>query len=104
MNQHDILIIGCGLSGIVIAEQFANKLNKKCLIIDKRDHIGGNVYDYIDSDTNILMNKYYANFYDGYLDEVLNNFYISDAYHILPHSLEMLSQDENYNVIIGVEK
>lgn len=53
---------------------------------------------------NILMNKYYANFYDGYLDEVLNNFYISDAYHILPHSLEMLSQDKNYNVIIGVEK
>lgn len=52
----------------------------------------------------ILMNKYYANFYDGYLDKVLNDFYISDKYTILSFSLERLRQDENYNVIIGVEK
>jgi UDP-galactopyranose mutase len=61
--NYDILIVGCGLSGIVIAERFANILNKKVLIIDKRDHVGGNVYDYIDSDTNILMNKYGAHLF-----------------------------------------
>ena len=63
MKKYDILIIGCGLSGIVIAERFANDLGKKVLIIDKRDHIGGNVYDYIDKDTNILMNKYGAHLF-----------------------------------------
>jgi len=63
MKKYDILVIGCGLSGIVIAERFANDLGKKVLIIDKRDHIGGNVYDYIDKDTNILMNKYGAHLF-----------------------------------------
>lgn len=59
----DILIVGCGLSGIVIAERFANILNKKVLIIDKRDHVGGNIYDYIDEDTNILVGKYGAHLF-----------------------------------------
>ena len=31
-----ILIVGCGLSGVVIGERFANVLNKQVIIIDKR--------------------------------------------------------------------
>jgi UDP-galactopyranose mutase len=58
-----ILIVGCGLSGVVLAERFTNILNKDVLIIEKRDHIGGNVYDYVDKDTNILMNKYGAHLF-----------------------------------------
>ena len=58
----DVLVVGCGLSGIVIAERFASK-GKKVLIIDKRDHIGGNIYDYHDEKTGILMNKYGAHLF-----------------------------------------
>ena len=57
------LIVGCGLSGIVIAERIANKLNKKVMIIEKRDHIAGNCYDYTDTDTGILLNKYGAHLF-----------------------------------------
>lgn len=60
--MYDILVVGCGLSGIVIAERFANN-GKKVLIIDKRDHIGGNIYDYHDDKTGILMNKYGAHLF-----------------------------------------
>jgi UDP-galactopyranose mutase len=67
--DYDILIVGCGLSGVVIAERFANQ-NKRVLIVDKRDHIGGNVYDYIDSDTGILMNKYGAHLFHTNNDRV----------------------------------
>jgi UDP-galactopyranose mutase len=35
INSYDVIIIGCGLSGIVIAEQFSSNLNKKILIIEK---------------------------------------------------------------------
>ena len=69
MTTYDILIVGCGLSGAVIAERFANK-NKKVLIIDKREHIGGNVYDYYDKDTDILMNKYGAHLFHTNNDRV----------------------------------
>jgi UDP-galactopyranose mutase len=58
---YDYLIVGAGLSGSVIAERLAQN-NKKILIIDKRDHIGGNCYDYFD-DNDILINKYGAHIF-----------------------------------------
>jgi UDP-galactopyranose mutase len=58
-----VLIVGCGLSGVVMADRFAREKNKKVLVIDKREHIGGNVYDYIDPETDILMNKYGAHLF-----------------------------------------
>jgi UDP-galactopyranose mutase len=61
--EYDVIIIGAGLSGCVMAEQFATLLNKKVLIIEKRDHIGGNCYDYIDAQTGLLINKYGAHLF-----------------------------------------
>lgn len=43
MKKYDYLIVGSGLFGSVFAYE-ANKRGKKCLVIDKRDHIGGNIY------------------------------------------------------------
>jgi len=43
MKKYDYLIVGAGLFGAVFAEQ-ARAAGKKCLVIDKRDHIAGNVY------------------------------------------------------------
>ncbi|NLM44810.1 MAG: NAD(P)-binding protein, partial [Clostridiales bacterium] len=39
------LIIGSGFASAVMAERIANVLNEKVLIIEKRNHIGGNCYD-----------------------------------------------------------
>jgi UDP-galactopyranose mutase len=72
MDTYDILVVGCGLSGVVIAERFANILNKKVLIVEKRSHIAGNCYDYIDSETNILMNKYGAHLFHTNNEKVWN--------------------------------
>ncbi len=43
MSQYDYLIVGSGLFGAVFAHE-AKKKGKKCLVIDKRNHQGGNVY------------------------------------------------------------
>ena len=43
MNKYDFLIVGSGLFGSVFAHE-ANKKEKKCLVIDKRIHAGGNIY------------------------------------------------------------
>jgi UDP-galactopyranose mutase len=43
MNKYDFLIVGSGLFGSVFAHE-ANKKQKKCLVIDKRIHAGGNIY------------------------------------------------------------
>ena len=41
--KYDYLIVGSGLFGYIFAYE-ANKRGKKCLVIDKRDHVGGNIY------------------------------------------------------------
>lgn len=41
--EYDYLIVGAGLFGSVFANQI-NKLGYKCIVIDKRDHIGGNCW------------------------------------------------------------
>lgn len=43
MKKYDYLIVGSGLFGSIFADE-ANKRGKKCLAIDKRNHIGGNIY------------------------------------------------------------
>ena len=67
-----ILIVGCGLSGVVIAERVANVLNKKVTIIEKREHIAGNCYDFKDAETGILMNKYGAHLFHTNNETVWN--------------------------------
>jgi len=61
-SEVDLLIVGAGLSGAVIAERCANELGMTSLIIDKRDHIGGNVYDYVDNH-GIRISKYGAHLF-----------------------------------------
>jgi UDP-galactopyranose mutase len=53
----DYLIVGAGFAGSVMAERLARTAHKKVLIIDKRNHIGGNTYDYYDQH-GILVHKY----------------------------------------------
>jgi UDP-galactopyranose mutase len=53
----DYLIVGAGLAGATMAERLASRLGKKVLIVDTRNHIGGNTYDYYDND-GILVHKY----------------------------------------------
>ena len=56
MKEHKILIIGSGITGITLAERFVSKGNK-VLIIEKRNHIGGNCYDFKD-ENGIIVHKY----------------------------------------------
>jgi UDP-galactopyranose mutase len=53
----DYLIVGAGFAGSVLAERLASVSNQKVLIIDQRDHIGGNAYDHFNKD-GILIHKY----------------------------------------------
>ena len=52
----DHLVIGCGLSGAVVARHLAEQ-GKRVEIWERRDHIGGNMFDYVD-EHGILVQKY----------------------------------------------
>ena len=46
MNDYDVVVIGAGLSGAVMAERFASQQNKKVLVLEQRDHVAGNCFDF----------------------------------------------------------
>lgn len=56
MNRADVYVVGAGLCGAAIARVLAEG-GKKVHIFEQRDHIGGNMYDYVD-EHGILVHKY----------------------------------------------
>ena len=55
--KYDYLIVGAGFAGSVAAERLASQRDKKILLIEKRNHIGGNAYDKYD-EHGILVHRY----------------------------------------------
>jgi UDP-galactopyranose mutase len=53
----DYLIVGAGFAGSVLAERLASQADKKVLLVEKRNHIGGNAYDCYD-ESGVLIHKY----------------------------------------------
>ena len=68
-NQYDYLIVGSGLFGSICAYELT-KMGKKCLVIDKRNHVGGNIYT--EEIENINVHKYGAHIFHTSIDEVWN--------------------------------
>ena len=58
--QFDYLIVGAGLYGAVFAHEM-NKAGKKCCVIDRRDHIAGNIYT--EKKNGINVHKYGAHIF-----------------------------------------
>ena len=67
--KYDYLIVGSGLFGCVFAHEMTKK-GKKCLVIERRDHIGGNVYT--EEKENINVHKYGAHIFHTSNKEVWN--------------------------------
>lgn len=59
----DVLVVGAGIFGLTMAERLATQLGKKVLVIDSRDHIGGNAYSYFDEATGIEVHQYGAHLF-----------------------------------------
>lgn len=66
MNK-PIIIVGAGPSGATLARKFAED-GEKVIVVDRRDHIGGNTYDYI-NEYGIRVAKYGAHIYHDSDDE-----------------------------------
>ncbi len=69
MKKYDYLIVGAGLYGAVFAYE-ANKRGKKCLVIDRRKHIGGNIY--CENINGINVHKYGAHIFHTSDKEIWN--------------------------------
>jgi UDP-galactopyranose mutase len=69
--KYDYLIVGAGFAGSVAAERLASQHNKKVLMVEKRNHIGGNAYDGYD-EHGILVHKYGPHIFHANSKEVFD--------------------------------
>lgn len=93
--KYDYLIVGAGLFGSIFAYE-ANKRGKKCLVIDKRSHVGGNIYCEKIEDINV--HKYGAHIFhtsDKSVWEYINQFAEFNNYINSPVAVY---KDELYNL------
>ncbi|PZR28793.1 MAG: UDP-galactopyranose mutase [Citrobacter freundii] len=67
----DYLIVGAGFAGAVLAERLASQSGKKVLIIDKRNHIGGNTFDFY-NEAGILIHKYGPHIFHTNSEDIFN--------------------------------
>lgn len=56
MHEFDVIVVGSGWAGSIVANSMAENGSKVC-VVEKRNHIAGNMYDYWD-ENNLLIHKY----------------------------------------------
>src|SRR5688500_6644106 len=57
VGTYDVLVVGAGFAGSVMAERIASRLGFRVLVIDRRDHVGGNAHDHLD-DAGIRVHRH----------------------------------------------
>lgn len=57
MHIFDYIVVGAGLAGGILARKLAENNNKKVLIVERRNHVAGNMYDYMD-EHGVKVQKY----------------------------------------------
>ena len=56
-HPFDCLVIGAGMAGAICARELAERGGKKVLVLERRDHVGGNAYDCLDG-SGVLIHQY----------------------------------------------
>jgi UDP-galactopyranose mutase len=95
----DYLIVGAGFAGSVLAERLASQAGKKVLILDKRNHIGGNAYDYYNED-GILIHKYGPHIFHTNSKDVFE--YLSEFTQWRPYEHKVLASVDGQLVPIPI--
>lgn len=93
--KYDYLIVGAGLFGSIFAYE-ANQLGKKCLVIDKRNHIGGNIY--CEAIEGINVHKYGAHIFHTSNEKVWSYINQFAAFNQFINSPVAIYKDELYNL------
>lgn len=95
---YDYLIVGAGFAGSVLAERLATA-NKKVLLVEQREHLGGNCYDFLD-EAGILIHKYGPHIFHTNHTEVWD--YLSQFTAWIPYQHRVLSKVDGNNVTLPV--
>jgi UDP-galactopyranose mutase len=97
-TAYDIVIVGAGISGLTLAERYSS-LGKSILVVESRNHIGGNCYDYLNDD-GILVSKYGPHYFHTNDDSVWD--YVQQFSKWRPYEHRVIAHIDNKEVPIPI--
>jgi UDP-galactopyranose mutase len=100
-SRYDYLIVGAGFAGSVLAERLASQHDARVLVIDRRDHIGGNAYDE-KNEAGILYHKYGPHIFHTTSDQVVE--YLSQFTEWRPYEHRVLAVVRGKQVPIPINR
>lgn len=100
-GHYDYLIVGAGFAGSILAERLTNEHGARVLLIDRRNHIGGNAYDEKDA-AGILYHKYGPHIFHTNSEQVVE--YLSQFTQWRPYEHRVLAQVRGQLVPIPINR
>lgn len=96
------IVVGAGFWGSVFAERLASVLNEKVLVIDKRNHIGGNSYSQTDKKTGVECHKYGSHIFHTSSKNVWDYVNKFSGFNTYKHKVLINSQNKIYSMPINL--
>ncbi|MGI4946890.1 MAG: UDP-galactopyranose mutase, partial [Janthinobacterium lividum] len=96
---YDWLVVGAGFAGAVLAERLASQRGERVLVVDRRDHVGGNAFDHLDA-AGVLVHRYGPHIFHTNSDAVVE--YLSRFTAWRPYEHRVLGQVRDMLVPIPI--
>lgn len=102
MENPDLIVVGSGFFGSTIANLAATELGLRILVIDKRDHVGGNAYSEKDPETGIHIHKYGSHIFHTNHTDVWNYIHKFTQINSYRHKVKTLHAGEIFDFPINL--
>jgi UDP-galactopyranose mutase len=96
---YDYVIVGAGFAGSVLAERLATGLNKRVLLVDRRDHVGGNAYDHLD-EAGVMVHRYGPHIFHTNAQRIVD--YLSNFTEWRPYEHRVLAEVRGKQVPVPI--
>ncbi|MCD2323677.1 UDP-galactopyranose mutase [Sphingomonas sp. IC-56] len=100
-KHYDVMVVGAGFAGAVMAERLASQSNLKVLVVDRRPHIAGNAFDHLDA-AGVLMHQYGPHIFHTNSQEIVD--YLSQFTEWRPYEHRVLAQVDGQLVPIPINR
>lgn len=98
----DFLIIGAGFSGLVMAERLASA-GMKCVVAERRNHIGGNAHDRIDS-SGVLIHPYGPHYFRSNSQRVVDYLSRFTEWHEVSYTIKSHTRGRYWSIPIRTNR
>lgn len=102
VKDYKYIVAGAGIFGAIIAERLASR-GENVLVIEKRDHIAGNIYSYTDEETGIEVHKYGSHIFHTEHEDVWEYITKFTEFNDYTHTVDTRYQGELYPMPINLD-